>query len=383
MSDLLAIQETNPDNLKSSGLINFQKRILISHVIHDLASYRMVPYNFKTILDLHQVLINLHIPFTQDDLKKLSLKCEGSSKDKSSILKFITTMKEPRKYSGISSGKNSGTSTPDLSTSPSESFMFKSKPKPSTPVVPQSKSPLNPSSPRKKDVKDVSKEQLKDQLKETLKDLSKTNPTTQQPKKTTVNKYEPQNVSTDSPRSKSELDSMTQIFSKNEILESKQNLRKLVNNQTMNSKSFKQFGKLEKSDFEKPLLTSEMKKNPFHLKSKDEFNSNRKSSSHDELPKPNTKSSPINDHKRMTTITVLKPKEVVVKEENESIVSFNRRKFEAQDPTNFDQVEREKETLIKKKNRRNSWDEISSEKTKSRKSMAFEESLFSGNNNFF
>jgi len=75
LSDLTFIDEGNQDIIKSTNLVNFDKRIMVSKVIVDIQQFQQLSYTLKPVPLLQSFLTNLE-SLTEQEIYKLSLEQE-------------------------------------------------------------------------------------------------------------------------------------------------------------------------------------------------------------------------------------------------------------------------------------------------------------------
>lgn len=75
LSDLTFIEEGNPDKLKDSGYVNFQKCRMVADVIRQVVRFQQKPYNLMPVESISKWLLS-HTPVPEKELFDLSLKAE-------------------------------------------------------------------------------------------------------------------------------------------------------------------------------------------------------------------------------------------------------------------------------------------------------------------
>ena len=75
LTDLIFINEGNPDELKGTNLVNFDKCVMIANVIQRIQSLQQVPYCLQPIPEIQSYLSDLQI-LEEKELFELSLQRE-------------------------------------------------------------------------------------------------------------------------------------------------------------------------------------------------------------------------------------------------------------------------------------------------------------------
>jgi len=75
LQDLTFIEDGNPDFVKGTELVNFEKRVMVSKVISEIQLFQQLPYCLLPQEDIQRFFLTVE-PLSQDDIFALSQQCE-------------------------------------------------------------------------------------------------------------------------------------------------------------------------------------------------------------------------------------------------------------------------------------------------------------------
>lgn len=75
LSDLTFIEDGNPDILKDTKLVNFEKRAMISKVITEIQAFQNIDYCLRPVPEIQNFLAKMEI-LSEKDAYDRSLQCE-------------------------------------------------------------------------------------------------------------------------------------------------------------------------------------------------------------------------------------------------------------------------------------------------------------------
>ena len=76
LTDLVFMEDGNPDYLSDSSFINFEKRRMIASVIRDIQLYQNTPFNFQPVPQIYQFLSTISTTVSEDAMYEKSTEIE-------------------------------------------------------------------------------------------------------------------------------------------------------------------------------------------------------------------------------------------------------------------------------------------------------------------